>query len=342
MKGIFTCLLVALSAPAIAMQAASTDQVFCTGQVVVVGKVKGGTSEDCRHRMASPCNPEHGMRLSVSVSEVLAVKKDWNGEAYLTYDPSFTPRHAMELIGQTLDLHVETGAMPWVTTLHEGVPDSGGYLDTPTDAPLTDADIQRLYGGKSFIFTMQPSNTPDAPHWSGAWPMNSKSWAMNVMRQKAGNDCPTLLSGLDGPFSDTPDRQALISQLKVQFAHVFENDGGLPRLELALADARKLNPELDAGSWRKIAAEVDIEVASIMTAKGTGLDLALRTVFDTLSTPELRRLSGIFEDPIFYKFFTALISPEIESVRESANNDSTALPRAMRSVLEKHGLKVPQ
>jgi hypothetical protein len=349
MKWIIASLLLSLSAPAVAMQAASTEQVFCAGHVVVVAQVKEGVSEDCRLRMAAPCLQEHGMRLSVTVSEVLAVKKDWDRRMYETYDPSFSPRHAMELIGRTLDLHVDTGAVPWVTTTDsERGPDNDGYLDAPTAEPLTDADIRSLYGGKSFIFTMQPSNSPGDPHWSGAWPMNSRMWAMKLMRQRAGNQCPALLLGQGGPFSgkpvtDTSYRQALISRLEVQFAHVFETEPGYPTVEQALTSARELNPDLDDASWRKMSTEVDTMVVSLMTAKGTGLDLALRTVFDTLSTPELKRLSGIFADPAFNQFFTALISSEIEDIRERGmDNERTALPRAMRSVLEEHGLKVPQ
>ena len=100
-------------------------------------------------------------------------------------------------------------------------------------------------------------------------------------------------------------------------------------------------PKVHRGGSR-VVWTADI-LPSLMTAKGTGLDLALRTVFDTLSTPELTRLSGIFADPAFNKFFTAIISSEIEDIRDRGmDNERTAIPRATRSVLEKHGLKVPQ
>jgi hypothetical protein len=131
--------------------------------------------------------------------------------------------------------------------------------------------------------------------------------------------------------------------LEIQFAHVFETEPGYPTVKQAIDGARELNPDLDEGSWREMTTEVDTMVVSLMTAKGTGLDLALRTVFDSLSTPELKRLSGIFADPAFSKFFTAIISSEVEDVRDSGmDNERTAVPRAVRSVLEKHGLKVPQ
>jgi len=114
MNRILASVLLVFSAPAIAMQAASTEQVFCGGQVVVIAQVKEGTSEDCRLRLGSSCMPQDGMHVSVTVSEVLGVRKDWK---YGTYDPSLTSRHAMELMGETLDLHVDASSQPWVTTV---------------------------------------------------------------------------------------------------------------------------------------------------------------------------------------------------------------------------------
>ena len=324
MNRIFASALLVFSAPTIAMQAASTEQVFCGGQVVVIAQVKEGTSEDCRLRMASPCLQKNGMHLSVTVSEVLGVRTDWR---HGTYDPSLTSRHATELIGQTLDLHVDASAVPWVTTVDDELgPDNDEYLDNPTAAALTDTDIQRLYVGKSFIFTMLPPNSPGDPLWSNAWPLNSKTWATKVMRRRAGNNCAALLFDHSGPLSgkptaDTPERRALISRLEVQFVHVFANQPGFPTLEQALAGARELNSDLDDVSWRRIASEVDTAVVSTMIAKGTALDLAFRMVFDSLSTPELKRLSGIFADPAFNRFFTSLMSPEIERRRPMLNAD---------------------
>jgi len=67
-KGILAACFLFLATPAFADQLASTTEVFCSDQVVVVARVNEGTSEDCRLRMAAPCDEEDAMRLRVTVS----------------------------------------------------------------------------------------------------------------------------------------------------------------------------------------------------------------------------------------------------------------------------------
>jgi hypothetical protein len=342
MKEILASSLLVLTTPALAMQAATSEQVLCTGQVVVVARVKGGTSEDCRLSAAAPCSPDDLMRLSVTVEEVLAVRKDADPVKDRAYDPSLTPRHVSELIGQILDLNVQAIAGSWVTTIDgDRGSGNGDDLDSPIDAPLTDADIRRRYDGKSFIFTIHFSLNPGEPYWATAWSMSSRKWVNGSLRRRAGNGCPAMVAA-SGEVSgrrmmgDSPYRRALISRLEVQFAKVFETGPDWLTVRYGLVRARELNPDLDDASWRKITTEVDNTLASIITTKGTGLDLQLRTIFDTLSTSELRRLLGMFTDPALKKFITAMINAD------RADDSIKAFPQAMRSVLEKHGLKVPQ
>jgi hypothetical protein len=77
-KRILASALTLLPLPALATLPASAAQVFCTGTVVVVARVQAGTSEDCRlHYFSGNCSPEDGVRLSIVVSEILAVSKDY-------------------------------------------------------------------------------------------------------------------------------------------------------------------------------------------------------------------------------------------------------------------------
>ena len=154
MKGVLASCFLVLAVPAFADQPASTTQIFCGGQVVVVARVNEGTSEDCRLCMAAPCNEENGMRLSVTVIEVLAVKNNWDKATFSTYDPALTPQHVGELVGRTLQFRVDAMSGPGFAAT-DTEPD-GPYLHNPTSTELTDTDIARLYRGKMFIFTGYP------------------------------------------------------------------------------------------------------------------------------------------------------------------------------------------
>jgi hypothetical protein len=335
-KRILASLLLMLSATAFADQLASLEQLFCSGQVAMVARVKAGNSEDCRLHMAAPCDPENAIRLSVTVNEVLAVKSSWDKVMFSTYDPALSPRHVGELVGRTLILHVDAVSGEEV----------GPYLHNPTSKALADADVERLYNGRMYIFTVEPRSGPGGPYWSGAWSLNSRNWAIKTMRRAAGSDCPALLEdhgrSLHGtPTADSLDRQALVSQVEAQLAHLSESPPGGVIVDQSLAAAREINPGLDETVWTALETEVGAEAVSMMTERGSGFDMGLRTVLDTLSTPELRKLSASvltrsFADPAFVRFGTALKSSEIDF-----GNANVLLADAIKSVLEKHGLKVP-
>jgi hypothetical protein len=279
--------------------------------------------------MAAPCDEENGIRLSVTVSEVLAVKSSWDRVMFGTYDPALTPRHVGELVGRTLKLHVDaiSGA------------EFGPYLPNPTSTALTDADIERLYGGKRFIFTLLPPNGTGEPHWSGGWSLRYRDWAIKTMRRRAGSDCPELLeehgrSFRGTPTADSPYRRALISQVEMQFAHLAEIPPGGIIVDQSLGAAREVNPALDEATWERVKTEVDIAAVSMMTERGSAFDLGLRTAFDPLSNSELRRLYADRRAAV--EFAKALDSSAID-----LGNANVLLDDAIKSVLEKHGFKVP-
>jgi hypothetical protein len=63
-----------------------------------------------------------------------------------------------------------------------------GVLVGPTDGPLTDADIIKLYVGKEFIFAV---DNPNAIHPTAAmWPLSAKGWVLKVIHEP-GRKCPT-------------------------------------------------------------------------------------------------------------------------------------------------------
>jgi hypothetical protein len=348
-----SCFLV-LAAPALADEIlfdepASMTQLFCSDQVVVVGRVKEGTSEDCRLRMASPCgSQENQTHLSVTVSEVLAVRNGWDKGRFPMYDPALAPRHVGELVGRTLELEVAaiSGADFAATDTEPDGPD----LHNPTDAPLTDADIGRLYVGKQFIFTLEPLNSPGDLYSSGAWSLKSRNWAINTMRRAAGRDCPELLenqgrSFRGNPTADSPNRQALVSQIETQLAHLTESPPGgvLANQSLGLS-ARDMNPRIEEATWKALETEVESATFSMMTKRGSSFDVGLRTLLDTLSTAELRKISAAsssknLSDPALVKLGAAIQSSE-NSGRIDFGNANVVWDDAIKSVLEKHGLKV--
>ena len=345
MKGtLASCFLVLVAPAASAEQPASTTQIFCANQVVVVARVNEGASEDCRLHMAAPCSEENGMRLRVTVSEVLAVKDSWDKVTFSTYDPALAPRHVGELVGRTLYLHVDAISGPG-TPATDSEPE-GPYLHNPTSNALTDADVERLYNGRMFIFTIEPRISPRGPYWSGAWSLNSKPWAINTMRQAAGRDCPALLEdhgrSLHGmQTADSPDRQKIVSEVEAQLARLSESAPGSVTVHQSLAAAREVNPGLDETVWKALETEIAAEAVSMMTERGSGFDMGIRTVLDTLSTPQLRELSASAESrnysaPALVRFGTALNSSGID-----LGNANVLLADAIKSVLGKHGLKVP-
>ena len=352
MKGILAACFLFLATPAFADQLASTTEVFCGDQVVVVARVDEGTSEDCRLRMAAPCDEEDAMRLRVTVSEVLAVRNSWDTIKFSTYDPALAPRHVGELVGRTIHLHVY--AIFWDGFAATDTEPDGPYLHNPTSAALTDLDIGRLYGGKMFIFTLEPWNGPVVEpwrgpgdlYWGGVWSLSSRNWAINTMRRVAGRDCPALLenngrSFHGTPTADSPYRQALISQVEAQLAHLAESSTGGVIVEQSLGAAREINPDLDEATWKTLETEIGAAAVSMMVQRGSSFDLGLRAVFDTLSTSELRRISSAllkrdFAGPAFLSFKAALESSEID-----LGNANAAMADTIKSVLEKHGLKVP-
>jgi hypothetical protein len=346
-----SCLLV-LAVPVLADEAlfdepASMTQLFCSDQVVVVGRVKEGTSEDCRLRMASPCgSQENQTHLSVTVSEVLAVKDGWDEVRFPTYDPALAPRHVGELVGRTLEL--EVAAISGADFAATDTEPDGPELHNPTDAPLTDADIGRLYVGKEFIFTLEPLNSPGDLYSSGAWSLQSRNWAINTIRRGAGRDCPALLenhgrSFRGKPTADSPYRQALVSRVETQLAQLSESPPGgvLANQSLGLT-ARDMNPHLEEAIWKALETEVESATFSMITKRGSSFDLGVRTVLDTLSTSELRRISAAesirnWSDPALVKLEAALQGSGIDF-----GNANVVWDDAIKSVLEKHGLKVPQ
>lgn len=349
MKAIVASCFLVLAAPVFAELPASMTQLLCSDQVVVVGRVKEGTSEDCRLRMASPRgSQENQTHLSVTVSEVLAVRNDWDNSRFPMYDPALAPRHVGELVGRTLELEVAaiSGADFAATDTEPDGPD----LHNPTNAPLTDADIGRLYVGKQFIFTLEPLNGPGDLYSSGAWSLKSRNWAINTMRRSAGRDCPELLenqgrSFRGKPTADSPYRQALVSQIETQLAHLTDSPPGgvLANQSLGLI-ARDMNPRIEDATWKALETEVESATFSMMTRRGSRFDVGLRTLLDTLSTAELIKISAAesstnLSDPALVKLEATIQSSE-NSGRIDFGNANVVWNDAIKSVLEKHGLKV--
>lgn len=197
-----------------------------------------------------------------------------------------------------------------------------------------------------YIFTVEPWKGPGDLYWGGAWSLNSRNWAINTMRRVAGNDCPALLENNGQSFrgtatADSPYRLALALRVEFQFAHLTESPPGGVMVDQSLGAAREINPDLDEATWKTLQTEVGAAAVSMMVQRGDAFDLGLRTVFDTLSTSELSRISTAllrrnFADRAFLKFKAALESPEID-----LGNANALLADAIKSVLEKHGLKVP-
>ena len=354
MKAIVASCFLVLAAPALADEIlfdepASMTQLFCSDQVVVVGRVKEGTSEDCRLRMASPCgSQENQTHLSVTVSEVLAVRNGWDKGRFPMYDPALAPRHVGELVGRTLELEVAaiSGADFAATDTEPDGPD----LHNPTDAPLTDADIGRLYVGKQFIFTLEPLNSPGDLYSSGAWSLKSRNWAINTMRRAAGRDCPELLenqgrSFRGNPTADSPNRQALVSQIGDTIGPFDREPAGRRVGEsIAWSQCPRHEPSLEEATWKALETEVESATFSMMTKRGSSFDVGLRTLLDTLSTAELRKISAAsssknLSDPALVKLGAAIQSSE-NSGRIDFGNANVVWDDAIKSVLEKHGLKV--
>jgi hypothetical protein len=103
-----------------------------------------------------------------------------------------------------------------------------------------------------------------------------------------------------------------------------------------------MNPHLEEAIWKALETEVESATFSMITKRGSSFDLGVRTVLDTLSTSELRRISAAesirnWSDPALVKLEAALQGSGIDF-----GNANVVWDDAIKSVLEKHGLKVPQ
>jgi hypothetical protein len=82
----------------------------------------------------------------------------------------------------------------------------------------------------------------------------------------------------------------------------------------------------------------------MMTRRGSRFDVGLRTLLDTLSTAELIKISAAesstnLSDPALVKLEATIQSSE-NSGRIDFGNANVVWNDAIKSVLEKHGLKV--
>lgn len=179
------------SVPASATMRATTEQLFCASNLVIVASVMGGNGEDCRLHTSEKCEPQNSVRLSVVVSKVIAMSKALT--AQLTENSSYAPSGMANIVGQTLTFSVDAISVdsPRTESFDPDAPSSGGDLVAPNNDPLTDSDVQRLYAGKEYVFTLI---TLDSPRNSAnVWPMESRNWIMTTLRERGGEHCPAIL-----------------------------------------------------------------------------------------------------------------------------------------------------
>jgi hypothetical protein len=160
---------------------ASPEQILCASDAIVVGTIVRGTSADCRVGSMSggSCQPTDFVRLTIKVKNLIAQRS--SGPA------SQQGRDVSYSVGQMLQLGaIVQNALPFrigdklVPMVHERFDD---LIVTPaTGRPLSDADVKKLFAGRTYIFAVSGT-------YASVWRMGRSNW---ITRTLSGGvwDCP--------------------------------------------------------------------------------------------------------------------------------------------------------
>ena len=152
----------------------------------------------------------------------------------------------------------------------------------------------------------------------------------------------SLISTFAHSAEDSP-HSALISRIEVQYLASTVVGPDSPIIDQWIAPARTLNPEVDQATWNGVKTDVAAALTSLLTAKGSALEVFFRGALDALSDAELARLSDLLNDPVYKKFQGAMGSTENQKrMLQAFMGDSLSMGAAVNGVLEKHGLKAPR
>ena len=187
-----TLIVVTLLIPLVAQATmpATAEQRLCGGAAIVFAKVVDGGGADCRlESLDATCSLRNVVRLSVVIRKVLGVDME---PKYPDLVLRSVKGPIPDMIGETVDIYVRVSDPPDIAVHHaiHDVADGYGELTGSTSRPLVDKDVQKLYVGKTLIFSIGIKSSRDNAYWSTAWPTRSKSWVMETLRLWKDTDCP--------------------------------------------------------------------------------------------------------------------------------------------------------
>lgn len=184
--------MVLLLAPLVgnATTPALPEQRLCVGKDsdIVIGTIVDGAGEDCRLTTQVQCGYQNYVRLTIVIKEVLAV----GGTS--SWRQPVVPKSSgavEDVIGKRFDVLAEVADSPSHPTWSGDGPINYGLLTGPTSKPLTDKQVQDLFVGKTFIFSIMP-RTGEMPYYSTVWPVESKTWVLKTVREGDERSCPAI------------------------------------------------------------------------------------------------------------------------------------------------------
>jgi hypothetical protein len=183
--------IVLLLAPLVgnATTPALPEQRLCVGKDsdIVIGTIVDGAGEDCRLTTQAQCSYRNYVRLTIVIKEVLAVGGASSWEPVIPKSNGAVE----DVIGKRFDVLAEVQDSPHYPTWSGDGPTNYGLLTGPTSKPLTDKQVQDLFVGKTFIFSIM-ARTGQRPYYSTVWPVESKTWVLNTVREGNERLCPVI------------------------------------------------------------------------------------------------------------------------------------------------------
>jgi hypothetical protein len=178
-------------------------------------------------------------------------------------------------------------------------------------------------------------------------PLTAGSWVKPAGRRIEGRmlrNCIISATLLDLSsslsFAQSATREVLINQIEAQYVSTTIFSADSPVISLILQPAMRANPGIDEATWRSVKGEAAVAVTAMITAKGSTLDVLIRSSLQSLSDKELKTLGQLLADVSFRKFQAAMSGPiaqqQIQSGMASAGLKIMPL---INTVLANHQLK---
>lgn len=156
------------SRAALALSAASPEQLLCSHEQIVVAEVLAGRSFNCPDRSPNPATCfQWGIKLSIKIARVLAVLPQ-------------LPRESQIKIQDSLMVSLRESSL-YVLAPH---------VDA-SDTSLTDEQVVAPAIGKQYVFGIGPyrrQNPVPAP--STVWPIADMAWVMATLQKPSQSRCP--------------------------------------------------------------------------------------------------------------------------------------------------------